>query len=327
MPRTRFLCLGLFALAACGDDDASGSVDGSVDGMVDAVVDASVDASVPDAAPDATPDADATVRPPGSHMSYVAPGQAPETAARLVVFGDSISAGVGASQGLEYSLLLAANEDGVYPDDAAADLESLTGAAVERVDIAVSGARTANLAGQLQRLQNELTFPAAGHTVVVGTIGGNDVAGLVAGGDPAGAPLDDALANIRGFVGFFQDPANFPDGTSIYLANVYDPSDGVGQHPSCFFGLPLSRLTDALPVWSMRYVELGTELGFSVVDILGFFRGHGYYFDDMMNEFYDMDDPTFWWAGGGDCLHPNDRGHHEMRRVFFEAMDPTYVAN
>ena len=36
-------------------------------------------------------------------------------------------------------------------------------------------------------------------------------------GDPAGRPLTDAIANIMATVQFLQDPANFPDGASIYI--------------------------------------------------------------------------------------------------------------
>ena len=35
----------------------------------------------------------------------------------------------------------------------------------------------------------------------------------------------------------------------------------------------------------------------------------------------DRDDATGWFS---DCIHPNDRGHHELRRLFFEAIDGTY---
>jgi len=37
--------------------------------------------------------------------------------------------------------------------------------------------------------------------------------------------------------------------------------------------------------------------------------------------YYDATDPTVWFS---DCVHPNDRGHQELRRVFFEAISGTY---
>jgi lysophospholipase L1-like esterase len=159
--------------------------------------------------------------------------------------------------------------------------------------------------------------------VVVLTVGGNDLQTAIAGGDATGALLDNAMRDIRGMIEFFQDTGNFPDGTSIYLANVYDPSDGEAQIPGCFFGLRLPQLVAALDVWSERFSALGMEMGFSVVDTLGAFHGHGHHSDNTMNPYYDTDDPTGWFD---DCIHPNNRGHHELRRLIYEAMDPTYRA-
>jgi hypothetical protein len=53
------------------------------------------------------------------------------------------------------------------------------------------------------------------------------------------------------------------------------------------------------------------------VDALGHFHGHGNNHDDPENPYYDEEDPSGWFD---DCVHPNDRGHHEIRRLFFEAV-------
>jgi hypothetical protein len=99
--------------------------------------------------------------------------------------------------------------------------------------------------------------------------------------------------------------------------DVYDPSDGTGHVDGCFFNLTLPELVAALDVWRDRYVELATEMGFAVVDGLGHFHGHGHSYADPENPWYDAEDPSGWFD---DCVHPNDRGHHEIRRLFFEAI-------
>jgi hypothetical protein len=43
----------------------------------------------------------------------------------------------------------------------------------------------------------------------------------------------------------------------------------------------------------------------------------------MDNPYYYADDPTKWFS---DCIHPDNRGHSELRRLFFEAIDRRYVA-
>ncbi len=323
LQRFAFLFLSFSSLMGCGDD-TSGPLDADVGSdagamMLEGGQDAAGDAAT---RPDATPDAE--VPSSRHHESFIPPGLAPETATRLVVLGDSISDGVGASRSAWiYHALLAENDDEAYPTEAGTDLESLTGASVEVVDVSRGGARARDLSAQTGAVRRELSLPASGHTVVVLTIGGNDLQTAVAGGNPTGALLDNAIRDIRGMIEFFQDTDNFSDGASIYLANVYDPSDGEAQIPGCFFGLHLPQLVAALDVWSERFMDLGMEMGFSVVDTLGAFHGHGHHNSNTMNPYYDADDPTKWFD---DCIHPNDRGHHELRRLIYEAMSPTYRA-
>jgi len=312
-------------LGGCSDDSTEPVLDSGTASDTGPVADGGGDGAVPDAsAPDATP-------PDGSrpvtlgHASFVPAGLTPEAATRLVILGDSISAGVGASGSAKvYHALLGLNDDAAYPAEAATDLESLTGSPVEVVDVAVSGARTRNLESQMTALRSSLTLPASGHTVVVVTIGGNDLSGAITGGDPTGGVLTAALRNIRMMVEFFQNPGNFPDGVSVYIGSVYDPSDGEAQIATCFFGLSLPELVAAMDVWRDEYEALGAEMGFAVVDMLGAFHGHAHHYDNAMNPYYDSADPTPWFA---DCLHPNDRGHHELRRIFYEAMDSSYSAD
>ncbi len=316
-------------LVGCADDSTEPAPDSGATAdtgpAADGGSDGGGDGAVPDASPpDATP-ADGSRPVASGHASFVPRGLTPEAATRLVILGDSISAGVGASGSAKvYHALLGLNDDAAYPVEAATDLESLTGSPVEVVDVAVSGARTRNLESQMTALRSSLTLPASGHTVVVVTIGGNDLSGAISGGDPTGGVLTAALRNIRLMVQFFQNPGNFPDGVSIYVGNVYDPSDGEAQIATCFFGLSLPQLVAAMDVWRDEYESLGAEMGFAVVDMLGAFHGHAHHHDNTMNPYYDTADPTPWFA---DCLHPNDRGHHELRRIFYEAMDFSYRAD
>lgn len=266
--------------------------------------------------------ADAGPVPNRGHRSYVPGDLRPTAAARLLVMGDSISAGYGATPRSDaYFTILARNDDAMWPADMAASLQTRFGAAVPVVNVAVAGATTATMrSNQLPALQRMAPF--AGHTVVVITIGGNDITTSIATGNPTGAALDTAIANLRATVTFLQNPMNFPGGVSVYVAAVYDPSDGVGFVNGCFFNLRLPSFVSALNVWRDRYVALGTELHFAVVDALGHFHGHGHNHDDPDNPYWDDASHDMWFD---DCLHPNNRGHSEMRKLFFEAIDGTYT--
>jgi hypothetical protein len=264
---------------------------------------------------------------PIHHQSFVPDGLRPTSAARVIVMGDSISAGVGADFGAQsYPSLLHRNLDADYPDDANTDLTSKFGSQLELVNVAVGGSTTGTMSrNQLPALQQRLRAPVEGHSIVVITIGGNDAQAGLLSGSIEGPLLDDAMAAITETIDFLQDPERFPDGTSIYLANVYDPSDGVGFVEGCFFNLEFPEAPAQLGTWDARYRQLAQERGFAVVDLLGAFHGHGYYYGDEANAYYDAADPALWFAD--DCIHPNPRGHHELRRLFFEAIDGAYVAD
>lgn len=312
-------------VTGCGDDDGTpvglDAGGGSDAGAATADAGGGLDAG---AGSDAGAGGDGAAAPASDHASYVPPGLAPTAAARLIVLGDSISTGTGASDRatLSYFALLRQNDDTTWADLAAIDLESKLGTAPELVNLAVGGATTSSMVRtQIPALHSRFPAPVVGHSIVVITIGGNDLQGAIVGGNPTGAPLTTAIANLRTTIEALQDPVTFPDGTSIYVMDVYDPSDGTGRISGCFFGLTLTEFIPALDVWREQYIALGTELGFAVVDALGHFHGHGKNFAQTDGPYYDAADPTGWFY---DCIHPNDLGHNQVRRLFFEAIDGTY---
>ncbi len=263
------------------------------------------------------------------HTSYVPDGFTPKDVSRLIVMGDSISTGTGASAAsLSYYALLDHDDTTTWPAEAATDLATFYGHDVPVVDVAVNGATTSDLAQEVGNLEQAVNAPKD-HSIVVITIGGNDlqhaiVAYETSQQDPAGPPLDTALANLRAAVTTLQDPSKFPGGVSIYLMDVYDPTDGDGHAQGCFYGLNLPVFVTALDTWRTKYIELGTQMGFSVIDALGHFHGHGMNYAETSNQYYQAQDATQWFAP--DCIHPNDRGHDELRRLFYEALDCRYVA-
>ena len=322
------IVFALTVLLASGCDDVAPSGDG--DGDVDASHDGGGgdgDGDIDgDGDGDGDVDGDGDIEPrSSSHESFVPDDLRPSSAARLVVLGDSISAGGGATApSRPYFTLLRQNHDGAWPEESGNDLVSRFGGSVPLINVAQGGATTADLAGQLEGLEDRVDTPASGHTIVVLTIGGNDLQdAIVRAQAPDGPVLDRAVERLAELSDWF-DETRFPDGVSIYVAAVYDPSDGVAQIPGCFFGVSLPGFVEALDVWRERYIALGRERGFAVVDALGHFQGHGHHHDDPENPYHDAEDPTGWFD---DCIHPNDRGHSEIRRLFLEAIDGTYVAD
>src|SRR5262249_38900038 len=132
------------------------------------------------------------------------------------------------------------------------------------------------------------------------------------------AVIADVTDNLAATYDFFQDASRFPDGVFIYLANVYEPSDGVGQAAECFYGLDLSQVLTSLDEVNAATRAQAEERRTAWIDMHGHFLGHGFNGDDPANPYYQADDPSLWFYD--DCIHPNDRGHHEIRRLFWYAL-------
>ncbi|MDP6932875.1 MAG: SGNH/GDSL hydrolase family protein, partial [Myxococcota bacterium] len=277
MPRVHALLLAL-ATSACTGGESSEEPDENEWGYE---LDPHVDSYVPD--------------------SYVAP--APQ---RIVFLGDSITAGLGVAD--SYDELMVENDDEDWPDHDELDLEHTYPELGEVVDESIGGATTSSLISQqLPNLEDTLGYPAPGETLVVMTIGGNDIVELLFGQADIGAGIDEVLENLAEIIGHFQDPDHFPDGTYIYLSNVYEPTDQVGQAEECFWGYDLSSFQDDFIDANDGIRALAEELGVGMVDMYGHFQGHGYNAEDDSIDVYHQDDPTTWFQS--DCIHPNARGH------------------
>lgn len=252
-------------------------------------------------------------------VSTYVPGHFPAADPQRVVFlGDSITAGYGVPNPENaYVQLLLDNNEARWPDHAEADLGARF-PELEVLDVSVSGATTDSLiAVQLPRVDAAWGPSVAGETLVVITIGGNDMSEGTFSGDPAGA-VDSVVANLEVIADHFLDPARFPDGAYVYITNVYEPTDGTGQVDECFYGLDLSAVIEEFERLLDESRALAEAQGWAWVDLRGHFLGHGFRYDEE-GDWTDEEDPTLWFQD--DCIHPNPRGHHEIRRLFLAAID------
>lgn len=118
--------------------------------------------------------------------------------------------------------------------------------ATEVVDVSMGGATTGSLvSGQLPQLSTALGTTVSGETIAVITIGGNDMQTaiplVVFGGDAAAEnAISSVTSNLHTMIDYFQDSDRFPDGAYLYLANIYEPTDGTGYVSDCFWGQDLS---------------------------------------------------------------------------------------
>ena len=168
-------------------------------------------------------------------------------------------------------------------------------------------------------LEEQLVLPFDGEVLVVMTAGGNDLQSVLMNPSGVEERLEKTVDNWRKIAEYFLDKERFPDGSTVLMANVYEPTDAVGQVGNCFYGLNISSLLPSLHEANTQLRGLAEELGFSALDMRGTFLGHGFHHSDPNTPHYNADDPSLWMANS--CTHPNPRGHHEIRTLFWRAID------
>lgn len=243
----------------------------------------------------------------------------------FVGLGDSVTAGFGASPGRSYFDRLVAN-----PPDEFADVEGLCLQTVipnlTATNLSMSGSASLHhLRAQIPKLQRQPTNVLG---LVVFTTGGNDLIHNYGRTPPEegamyGATFEQAKPWVAGFEARLETMLDgmrdaFPGGCHIFLANIYDPSDGVGS--LLWVGLPswpdglrlLAAYNDILAAAAERHADV------HLVDIHGPFLGHGLYCAQFWRRHYDRSDPHYWYHTNVE--DPNDRGYDALRRLFLNAM-------
>jgi lysophospholipase L1-like esterase len=240
----------------------------------------------------------------------------------LVGIGDSVTTGFGATKGKGHVERLVDN-----PPDEFADMQ---GRSLRRVlpnlqvkNIAVSGSNSLQHVGYVE--SNLEQQPEDVFGIVVMTCGGNDLIHSYGRHPPRegamyGATLQQAqpwIANYKTRLdGMLTDiEAQFPGGCLIFLADIYDPSDGVGD-PETTWALP--AWSDALAILAAYNQTIrdvaATHQSVCVVPMHDTFLGHGIHCRQWWRQDYCRADPTYWY---GDILEdPNNRGYDALRRVF-----------
>ena len=243
----------------------------------------------------------------------------------LVGLGDSVTAGFGARPGYSYFDRLVANPPDEFPDLLGVNLSAVF-PRLRATNLAVSGSTSSHpVRGQLSKLAPQ---PADVFGLVVITTGGNDLlhnygrtppsaeAMYGATREQAGpwiedfkARLDVLLSTVRG---------RFPGGCRIFLANIYDPTDGVGDIQ--WAGLPRWREgLELLATYNRLLAEAaGRNADVHLVDIRSAFLGHGIHANQPWRSFHRSADPHYWFHEN--LEDPNERGYDALRRLFLNEM-------
>jgi hypothetical protein len=245
----------------------------------------------------------------------------------LIGIGDSVTAGFGATAKHDYFELLLQNDDANCPDMKGRDLRHVLPKLMAH-NLSVSyTVLEEHLRDQVPRIA---FYPSTVRGIVVLTTGGNDLIHDYGRSTPRdgamyGCTYEQALqwkesfrARLKGIVDGVI--AKFPGGCDIFLANIYDPTDGVGDIEHARLGLP--AWPDGLKVLPLfNDVIAETCRGYTNVHLVDFhsaFLGHGIHCRDRRNPHYQKSDPHYWYFDN--LEDPNDRGYDAIRHLFLIEM-------
>lgn len=241
---------------------------------------------------------------------------------KLVGLGDSVTAGLGADSP-DHTFFQRMIEN---PSDEFVDMQgkSLSSVLPELTteNLAISGSTSKD---HLRVIEDRLSLHDPDvFGLVVMTSGGNDLIHSYGRRPPKecamyGATMAEAEPWIASFRSRLNDmldkvTAAFPGGCEIYLADIYDPTDGVGDAPSVY----LPHWPDALAIHE-KYNEVIRECidarpNVYHVPLHETFLGHGSHATQFWRSTYVAEDPYYWFYEN--IEDPNDRGYDAIRRVF-----------
>jgi len=164
--------------------------------------------------------------------------------------------------------------------------------------------------------------------IVLFTTGGNDIIHNYGRTEPRegamfGATWSQAQPWISSFAARLERmldaiDEHFPGGCHIFLANIYDPTDGTGDARRV--GMP--RWHDGLRIHDayndIIRAAVAQRANVHLVELHEPFLGHGLTCRRFWREHYRRDDPHYWfWMNLED---PNERGYDAIRRLFLLEM-------
>lgn len=243
----------------------------------------------------------------------------------FVGLGDSVTAGFGARKGFSYFDRLAANPANDFPEMKGICLASVF-PKFQSTNLAVSGSTSSEVPSrQLHALPTNAPDVFG---VVVMTTGGNDIIHNYGRTPPReeamyGASMEEARPWVENFgrrlsstIGQIED--RFPGGCEIYIANIFDPTDGLGDAERA--GLPAWKDSMAvLDAYNAAIHRAAAEhLNLHLVDMHGAFLGHGIHCTQFWRGHFDGHDPHYWFYFN--LEDPNERGYDVIRRLFLTEM-------
>lgn len=218
---------------------------------------------------------------------------------RYIALGDSISIDDYPGEGKGAASLLHRNQDHLYPDFSGKDLYSMN-PETSFSNLARDGASSYDvLHDQLPQLKAD-----SGKTLITLTCGGNDILSHHADADEVLHRINTIVERIRALY-----PSN-----EIIIGTIYDPSDGDGD---LFDTHILEKELKTAHEINDGIRRLRSQQ-IRIAEIHKHFLGHGLHCKDPSHRYFHPEDPSLWYVL---TIEPNSRGAHEIRRLFWLALN------
>ena len=170
-------------------------------------------------------------------------------------------------------------------------------------------------------------------TLVIMTIGGNDIANITQDGLD-GVPYTDIWDDVYDFtdllresVEWIVDPGRFPNGVYVVFANMFEFTDGTGDTDACpaaalaGFGAPWDdpdELAEMVIYANEEFMSIAVDNQVDVIFALEEFCGHGFNADDPTAPCYRGANTPQWFDFT--CIHPNPDGHDQLTEMFMDVI-------
>ncbi len=244
-----------------------------------------------------------------------------------MAIGDSISTGFGTDAGLGYFDLLFENDDDVHATMRDVDLSAVY-PRLTRTNHAANSTSSKHH----ERIINLLPEEPDAFGIVCLTTGGIDLIHQYGMREPRecamyGATIEQAEPWIEAFEDRLSQMCGvlrtkFPQGCAVFLATIYDPTDGIGDIENAPTYIPLPLWPDGLVILrrynrAIRRVAIRMPHVY-MVNIRHTMLGHGIHCQDRRGKRFVRRDPHYWYYAN--LEDPNQRGYDAIRRTFLNSI-------
>ena len=167
-------------------------------------------------------------------------------------------------------------------------------------------------------------------TLVVMTIGGNDLFNLAEEVNTGTLTTDELWALVTDYMGLVreavtwmtEDPERFPNGVYVVFANLYEFTDALGNVDACpgaaevgyDWDIGGDEITEMMNYSQEEFMSIAVDTNTDMLFMGEAFCGHGYNADEPTSRCYRGPDSELWFDLT--CFHPNDTGHVALGQLF-----------